>query len=1518
MDNYSGREKFQAPKNQKTYKNRSFRPQDDEYQDRERRDRNMEEDYYENKKTKKPEQTFYDSRPGSSTSKMRYEKSYEPRNRETRQTSEPRVAANNFTNNHETSKTNFINTDRNRDMTRDTRSVEPAGANSYDRNKPPSGQQRISNSLINRLPAKIDQLAPRFKKKLLLENGLSLELLDKNISEITQQQQLSSSWSNTLPAGGRGRNNHRYDNSQTQKYHQQQQNQYQNHHYQVKYNQNQYYDYDNKYRSLTPPPSIRIQHQQHHQQQNQHQYQQNQQHQQHQQPHQQHLQNQHQQQQQQQQQHHHHQHHHHQQYHQQQNQTQEQRYDCKPNKNLQNDEFTDWSEEVLNSQSMPLDVNINLSNKSNVHQNKSFEDGQMPRNHRRRRNRSTSSNRSVENRSNSGSNHFEKNSFKIPYAKQENNKNINTNINNHNNNNNQNRQRKNSQSSSYSRETSMERSFKAHDSRENSLDRRHRRNSRFNGGSRRGSDYQSSRENSTERYGNWSRNESPINSRDRDGRSWRREDEIPVNNSNTGQEIAELTKQFVNCVDLNKAGVLVLNQNQDNQRTSRNVGTGQSHEVERQRTLFDPSNPDKPIVVTHSQNRPKDLDRNVVADASENYNDNQHYLSATKPIWYNKTSDQYNVVHNKLLIDSLEKLDDELLTIIDNGDYFKKWENVQLIRDKIQKIFEDLLRTEMKFCQQEHIEHYFWKLLYYKIIELLRKKMDSCDETQKIMYKEKILEIIDHGTKHLESLLILLETSYKFSMEQFVGANAAMYRSGLGYVGLALVSAQKLFLFLGDLARYREQINQTNNFGRAKNFYVKAQQIVPKNGRPYNQLALLAVYSKRKIDAVYFYMRSLMSSNPFYPAKESLVALFDEIRKKYESSQRKREEKNRLGLKEKEHRFDGNLRKETWIHPEDGCRVHRTAPLDPSMIGQSTDSSDEEELRQLDPSELNKRFITSFLHIQGKLITKIGMESFQMCSIQMLREFRALLHHSPIAISSHRLLQLISLNMYAINCTELKDPNIVSFARSEVQECAISIGLLMFGIILERFIDLLRGTLDDVQTMEEEPRKTLTLNEDTKVMLPAIKVWCDWMMFHVKVWNPPPFCSDYKIGTSNHDPWQGLANLMTLLENVDTHREYLSLECLQDFELVRLQEDITLAGFTPLKNNTPEPIFCRCDIDIEIAQNALRLQKLIYFGTGFLCECQQPILKKIEFSNRKQEYCSIVQNRTDSTEDSEIMLESFSDEDEAVKKPIVVDKQLEINGKDDKSDALSSDQHVAEVRKLLRRKDELERRNKMDDRYNERLQDILSQSTVALHIEVRPKYLIPDTNCFVDDLNSIRAIANAHPLYQLMIPIIVINELEGLSRGIKPLHSSTMMVVHPLTQQMQHCSTQSVPFRRGDRNDPNHAAMVAEASKQALSFLKSKNPAVKCVTAKGSILNSTLFTNEDDQSEQKSNDDKILDTALNLCKKNIEEKKGEVRYVVREVVLLTTDRNLRVKALTNELPVRELHDFVKWAGLGIN
>ena len=354
----------------------------------------------------------------------------------------------------------------------------------------------------------------------------------------------------------------------------------------------------------------------------------------------------------------------------------------------------------------------------------------------------------------------------------------------------------------------MERSYGGYNSREASLDRRYNRGRRYQ--NRRGSDnYHSSRENSSERYvNNWV---AGTNNGQEKSLSWRRA-EVEMSKG-TDQKIAELTKQFESSVEL-----------------SSNAGG------EEQRVLFDPNNPSKPIVVKQAQNRPREF---FVPD----FNEHQQYFTSAKPAWFKKSSEQYQkMIKSKRLIDELETLDDELMQLVADPEIISQWTNIMEVREKIQKIFEELLRVDMRFCQSEHVEHYFWKLLFYHIIEILRKFMQD-DESAKNSYKEKALEIIDTGTKYLESLLVHLEVCHKFKIENFTGDNAASYRSGLGYVGLALVSAQKLFLFLGDLARYREQFNQTNNFGRAKNYYVKAQQIVPKNGRPFNQLALLAVYS---------------------------------------------------------------------------------------------------------------------------------------------------------------------------------------------------------------------------------------------------------------------------------------------------------------------------------------------------------------------------------------------------------------------------------------------------------------------------------------------------------------------------------------------------------------------------------------------------------------------------------------------------------------------------------------------------
>lgn len=180
----------------------------------------------------------------------------------------------------------------------------------------------------------------------------------------------------------------------------------------------------------------------------------------------------------------------------------------------------------------------------------------------------------------------------------------------------------------------------------------------------------------------------------------------------------------------------------------------------------------------------------------------------------------------------------------------QEWDRYNETRRSGQSILAEFLRTDLKFCEVENVEQHCWKLLFYNVIELLRKPLgENIDDDSKHFYKKKLLEIIESGTRYWEGLVGVLEEKYKFKIEEFTGVNASnrVYEAAADterkFVKLALVSVQKIFLYLGDLARYKELINETNNYGKAKQFYTKAQQLLPRNGRPYNQLALLSVYS---------------------------------------------------------------------------------------------------------------------------------------------------------------------------------------------------------------------------------------------------------------------------------------------------------------------------------------------------------------------------------------------------------------------------------------------------------------------------------------------------------------------------------------------------------------------------------------------------------------------------------------------------------------------------------------------------
>lgn len=67
------------------------------------------------------------------------------------------------------------------------------------------------------------------------------------------------------------------------------------------------------------------------------------------------------------------------------------------------------------------------------------------------------------------------------------------------------------------------------------------------------------------------------------------------------------------------------------------------------------------------------------------------------------------------------------------------------------------------------------------------------------------------------------------------------------------------------------------------------------------------------------------------------------------------------------------------------------------------------------------------------------METLQEAAIEMLKEFKVLLNFTPLPINTNRLIQLLALNMFAIDNGQLKgmvtNDNISSFFRSKFENC---------------------------------------------------------------------------------------------------------------------------------------------------------------------------------------------------------------------------------------------------------------------------------------------------------------------------------------------------------------------------------------------------------------------------------------------------------------------------------------------------
>jgi hypothetical protein len=154
------------------------------------------------------------------------------------------------------------------------------------------------------------------------------------------------------------------------------------------------------------------------------------------------------------------------------------------------------------------------------------------------------------------------------------------------------------------------------------------------------------------------------------------------------------------------------------------------------------------------------------------------------------------------------------------------------------------------------------------------------------MLVEKFREFVFETSTFFQRIVDSLAMKYGLPSHK-AGENIAMdYNSSDDQVldSAALCSFRAL-VYLGDLARYREQLLPTEKgtrrtFESAKKYYTDALSLVPDNGNPHNQLALVSTYLQDDLGATYHYMRSLLTFSPFVTAKDNLALHFDQVIKK--------------------------------------------------------------------------------------------------------------------------------------------------------------------------------------------------------------------------------------------------------------------------------------------------------------------------------------------------------------------------------------------------------------------------------------------------------------------------------------------------------------------------------------------------------------------------------------------------------------------------------------------------------------
>ncbi|XP_019849056.1 PREDICTED: telomerase-binding protein EST1A-like [Amphimedon queenslandica] len=781
---------------------------------------------------------------------------------------------------------------------------------------------------------------------------------------------------------------------------------------------------------------------------------------------------------------------------------------------------------------------------------------------------------------------------------------------------------------------------------------------------------------------------------------------------------------------------------------------------------------------------------------------------------------------------------------------------------------------------KEEVAVRVWKSCHYKILDRLRK---FCKQSQTSVVKTSMVadleSFLTNSSQFYSDLINVCQKTYQFDLQKFISDGNFTFDSKTerNRVRLAVNLIHHCYLSIGDLNRYTEELKETPDWSKPRMYYLKSRDLIPRDGKPYNQLAVIAINSHRRLDAVYYYCRSLWTKNSFLSAHDSLIGLLDETAKKISTSAKDEFKKQQAANKFTPTKNDESHSREVWIMPG----------RDDKLVSSTENGREKEEESQLDFPELSRRLTNQFLFAHSKLFTKIGIEEFPLVLSNMISLLDSYLINNNEEEKEHQLVASVSrdaskiLKMTTINISTIhhilqnKDD-----LHSQTVTLSLSLCLSLQFIIslLNSSHSLLASYKEPVSTamvggvLDDPGLSRLLVN--LAVTVPSLRVWFNWVSTHVKIWEPLLGRND--LLKYFHTFFGQLSSLINKTQSFLPLRIPPPSSC--RLSCSKYWEDKMLAGFsclTSLANLSYEDTLITPDLNQLIQEQILfqslsRLSLLQYEVTSR--SSLQHFLFYDSSSNELSVLFGSLTSCTIPEENNDRKPSLIEEEEEEEEEEVVKD---EINNKEDTIDEAPTGQ-ITEIEKLKKEKDRLAQQLQVHEEQKSAAKSLIdkAKSTHSDEVTVKPKYLIPDTNCFVDSFQQLMAILESGH-FVIAIPLTVIGELEGLSKD----------------------------------SDPKRSKPSLDAVTYVKEQLSVGSTRLKALTSQGSILSSLLTTSESIQ-DQSCNDDIILSSCVALHNRLDAPTSSPSLSPLHSVVLLTDDRNLRVKSHVSRIPVRSIDQFV--------